>query len=144
MLRVIARVETRVFIVIARGLIGGIGIDRKIVQQGLPHGVNSKAIGSNVCLGCIHCILGRNRPGLYCLRYIALAFIEEKEKGLVLNNRTADVGVELIVVDDSRLTFACSSAIATSVCKEIIGIANTTVIDPRRATVPTVSAALHA
>src|SRR4030088_1290034 len=130
--------------VIAGSLIGGVGIDRKIVQQCLSHGINGQALGSNVCLGCIHRILGRNRPGFYCLRFIALAFIEEKEKGLVLNDRTADVGVELIVVDDSRSTFASSTAMATSIGKEIIGVANTAVINPGRSAMPGISAALHA
>ena len=66
-------------------------------------------------------------------RLVALPFVIQEEKRLVLNDWTADGRVELIVVNVGFLAFTWSRTVVRVVVGEVIRrISETVVINPRR------------
>ena len=57
----------------------------------------------DVCYCSVDCFLRRNRASLDRLALVSLTFVEQEEKGFVFEDRPANIGMELVVVDRRRL-----------------------------------------
>src|SRR5205823_7280076 len=119
-------------------------VDREIIQQCLPNRIDVQAVDSDIGNGSIYGCLGRNPSAFNGLRFVTLPFVEEKEEGFVLNDRPADIRVELVIMDWSRTALTRPLAVVGIVIGEIVvGVADPAVIDPGCPPVPTIRAALH-
>ena len=114
------------------------------IEQRLTNRINCKALGSNVILGTGDFIRAWHFPTLDRHRLISLTFVEQEEEGLVLDNWSAYVRMELIVVNGCGFALPRACAVVSVMLGEVIrSISKPAVIDPICTTVPGVCTALH-
>src|SRR6266550_5016407 len=110
-------------------------INRKVVHQRLTHGIDGQTLGGDVRNHFVNFELRRNKSVLDRDRLVSLAFIEQEEEGFILDYRSADVCMELVVMD--RRWLALAGLAAVIVIREIvIGITEAAMIDPGRCAMP--------
>src|SRR5260370_19157319 len=90
-------------------------------------------MGGDIRLRRVDGELRGNASAFDRLRLVTLSFVEQEEEGLILDDRTANIDVKLVIANGGRAALAGPLAvIAIMVSEIVVRVAEAPVVDPRR------------